>query len=156
MSRVFIFSLHWIELGQSPLWIGITAGDKCLESTCFHFSHFSRKIMVASSTGPAGWCRDGSPWCKHVLQGLMESQPALLVSAGQHCSWSQIGNLRVGIADSTPQQSVSWAAVKGEFCFFLQLGSTLIKAKAHKHIWSQEKLRGTELPTKSTFECQGK
>lgn len=104
-------------------WIGVTAGDKCFESTCFNFSHFSRKIMVASSTRPAGGGRVGSLWCRPVLQGLMESHPALLVSAGQHSGWSQIGNVRLGIAVRLLTTAVCFMASNKAFWFFLQLGS---------------------------------
>lgn len=94
----FYFQSTLDRIGAKPPVDSVTSGDKCFESTCFHFSHFSRKMVVASSTGLSGWCRKGSPWCGPVLQGLMESHPALLVSDGQHSSWSQAGNLRLGIA----------------------------------------------------------
>ena len=141
LCQGFLFSVHigqnW---GKAPC-VEVLQLETSLLSTCFHFSHFSRKIMVTSSTGPAGWCRQGSPWCRPVLQGLMESQPALPVSAGQHCSWSQIGNLRVGIAVRLHTTAI---------CFMgSSKGSILSFSPAWQHI-NQSKSRQTYLKPRKT------
>lgn len=115
----FYFQSTLDRTGAKPPVDSVTAGDECFESTWFYFSHFSRKMMVASSTGPAGWCREGSLWCRPVLKGLMESYPALLVSSGQHSGWSQIGNLRLGIAVRLHITAICFmGSSKGNILFF--------------------------------------